>query len=626
MTTASNFFDRNPSSIIRPGLSHLQADPPSPHTPKRGISSTYSSPSASYRNEEETLIFEIGARHLCAGFAGENSPRCNLEFGPEDSRRVGDYRRWLPGFEDRLVRKRIGYEWGEDHELWRMDLRELDLGLVEDQIERAVREVYSKYLLLELKSRRLNLLLPSIMPHPVLSTILNTLFLHFHYPSITLLSIPVGCVIAAGCRAGLVVDIGWNETIITAIYEYREVHHSRTIRGMRIVTREMGKMLCRLKRISDGLSNELDLDGDETTNALINDSFERCEEITTRMAWCQRLEEAAQNPMDAQGLSGNLRRLSIAEDQHGIATPPGSAKEDPLMILPSPFPPHRDVRIPFSHLAQPVESALFATASSLYDFDDHEQPIHILIYKALLLLPPDIRSVCLSRIIVTGGGSNIPGLKSRLLNQLSLLIRDRGWDPVVGKAVDERRRRLKEISNNRQQQRIQHQQEQEQKQEQEQQHEQPRALAHHILYPIDEEEISSHRQQQERAPQSTQTTTIAALAPQVPDPIEEKLRRDQQRKDAKPSVIAPDAGVVRGVETLGAWAGGSLLVALKVKGTVEIDKDSFLQHGLAGAKRDTEQPQPPATSLQQQRQSHHGPPIPRVGVVEKPTWTLGGWA
>lgn len=469
-----------------------------------------------------------------------------------------------------------------------MDLQELNLGLVEDQIERAVREVYSKYLLLELKSRRLNLLLPSIMPHPLLSTILNTLFLHFHYPSITLLPTPVGCVIAAGCRAGLVVDIGWNETIITAIYEYREVHHNRTIRGMKLVTREMGKMLCRLKRNSDGESYGLELDVDETANAMINDSFEHCEEITTRMAWCQSLEEAARNFPVPQKLSSNLRRLpTIAEDQPENANPPDTVKEDPLMTIPSCFPPHRNVRIPFSHLAQPVESALFTTASSTDDFDDHEKPLHILIYKELLLLSPDIRSVCLSRIIVTGGGSNIPGLKSRLLDQLSLLIRDRGWDPVVGKAADERRRRLKEISTN---------------------------------------------QQKQPTPQSTTTTTVAALAPQVPDPIEEKLR-NQQRKEAKPSVIAPNAGTVRGVETLGAWAGGSLLAALKVKGTVDIDKDSFLQHGLAGARRDAEQhqQQQPTTSAgvpqqQQQRQSHHGPLIPRAGVAEKSAWTLGGWA
>ncbi len=44
------------------------------------------------------------------------------------------------------------------------------------------------------------------------------------------------------------------------------------------------------------------------------------------------------------------------------------------------------------------------------------------------------------------------------------------------------------------------------------------------------------------------------------------------------------SGVIRGVETLGAWTGGSLTVDLIFK----LDKDYFTQHGLAGAKRDME--------------------------------------
>lgn len=34
--------------------------------------------------------------------------------------------------------------WGEKHELWKLDLRNLDLGLVGDKIARAVREAYTK--------------------------------------------------------------------------------------------------------------------------------------------------------------------------------------------------------------------------------------------------------------------------------------------------------------------------------------------------------------------------------------------------------------------------------------------------------------------------------------------------
>ncbi|KAL8692519.1 MAG: hypothetical protein Q9224_003939, partial [Gallowayella concinna] len=223
MPTAAGYFDRKSNSATRPGLAHLQADPSSPHTPQRTFSSAFSSPSVSYRAEEEVLVFELGARHLSAGLVGESKPRCRLGFGPEDSRRVGDYRAYYPEYQDRPRKRKRDYKWGEDHELWRMDLRGVDLGLVEDKIERAVREAYTKYLLLDSKNKRLVLVLPSLMPHRLLSSILSSIFSNFQTPSITLLSSPALNIAAAGCRAGLVVDIGWDETVITSVYDFREI-------------------------------------------------------------------------------------------------------------------------------------------------------------------------------------------------------------------------------------------------------------------------------------------------------------------------------------------------------------------------------------------------------------------
>jgi hypothetical protein len=34
--------------------------------------------------------------------------------------------------------------WGKDHELWQYDVRGVDLGLVGDKIERALREAFTK--------------------------------------------------------------------------------------------------------------------------------------------------------------------------------------------------------------------------------------------------------------------------------------------------------------------------------------------------------------------------------------------------------------------------------------------------------------------------------------------------
>ena len=574
----TSYFDRKPSSSIRPGLSHLQQDPNSPHTPQRTFSSAFSSPSISYRNEEESLVFEFGSRHLSAGFAGETSPKCTLGFGPEESRRVGDYGRWLPGYK-RIVRKQKEEDWGREHELWRMDLREVDLGLVKDKIERAVREVYTKYLLMDQKPRRLLLVLPSVMPHQLLSSILSAIFLNFQYPSITLFSTPIINTAAAGCRSSLVVDIGWAETVVTAIYEYREVYHSRTTRATKRVMLDMLKMLRRYAREQTSDNKE----ADNLDEATVEADFETVEDITARMAWCPTNEELEQSPIESKALQRDIDRLAIIrEDSPDSFDTCNSRQQDQMNTVPSPFAHDRNLNVPFSHFAEPVMTGIFATDRDVHEIDDHEQPVHLLIFKVLLSLPPDVRAVCMSRIIITGGGSNIPGLKTRLLEEVSALVARRGWDPVEGKAADERRRRLKEISHNRQ-------------------------AASRPDGPQKTNESMTDAQN------TKPLNLAAAFQEQVHDPIEEKLRRDQV-KGTKPTV----SGVVRGVETLGAWAGGSLVASLKIKGAVEIERDSFLQHGLAGARKGNE------ASTAQTRQSL-GPTITRAGSKES-GWTLGGWA
>ena len=585
---SASYFDRKPAPNVRPALSHIQPEPQSPKTPQREISSTFTSPSGSYRSEGQSLIFEFGARCFKAGLAGEGAPRCRLGFGPEESRRVGDYRRWLPGYHEQISRKRTGYEWGEDHELWRMDLRKVDLGLVEDKIERAVREAYSKYLLFDSKSKRLTVILPSVLPHQLLASILQTLFVKFQIPSISLLSSPIACVVAAGCRSGLVVDLGWSETLVTGLYEYREVHQSRSTRATKTMTLAMSQLLQLDRRGFTGQPLRPLLTGSEPHHASINASFEYAEDVTMRMAWCQSLQEASQKNVEKSDNSQNPPRdLSIAEDENSNNIELKKAtNQDAMISIPLPLPSNESVEIPFSRLAEPVETAFFNSPQNLQEIDDHSYPLHFLIYKALLSLPIDVRGVCMSRIMITGGGSNIPGLKGRLLDELTKLVQDRGWDPVHGKAADKRRRRLKEISINR------------------------------GAPPPKTDFIAKSNNLPPTSPQDGSSTIPASSSHQIFDPIEDKLRRDQV-KDSKPTV----SGVIRGIETLGAWAGASLLMALKAKGVVEIERDTFLQYGLGGAKRDTEGI---AGSVPKDTWSRN---LLRLAELrDRPGWTLGAWA
>jgi hypothetical protein len=134
-------------SNIRPSHSASQSSatgvPGSPHTPIRTISSNFASPST-LRAEEDCVIIELGSRYLRAGFAGDALPKAVIEFGPEQRRRAGDYRKWQAGYDADWRKRKGDSAWGEEYPLWKLDLRDVNLGVVADKIERIAREAFTK--------------------------------------------------------------------------------------------------------------------------------------------------------------------------------------------------------------------------------------------------------------------------------------------------------------------------------------------------------------------------------------------------------------------------------------------------------------------------------------------------
>ncbi|KAL5118752.1 hypothetical protein ACEQ8H_003255 [Pleosporales sp. CAS-2024a] len=548
-----------------PRLADLASTPESPRTPlNRSSSYGFGSPGGSFRSEDEYVVIEIGSRYVRCGFPGESAPRCTVPFGPDQQRRVGDYRQWDPECSQRRRKRKGGHDWGQEHELYRTHLRDVDLGLVEDRFERAMREAYTRYFLLDSKPRRILLGMPPRMPHALMSTLLDVLFTSFQAPSITLMSNPVLSTVAAGLRSALVVDIGWSETIVTAVCEYREVLERRTVRAGKMLSEEMARLL----------NKELDDNADSSTPKA-DVSFEETEEVLTRVGWCKA------NPRS------NRRTLYFPAREAPVLEEFEDAVESPPPTINIPFPKHTpptELRMPFASLASPTDAALFAPEMSLSEFDDEDLPLHHLLYRALVQLPMDVRRLCMSRIVITGGVSNLPGLKTRLLRELEALVSIRGWDPVknYGKASAKREERMR----------------------------------------ARREEAELRREEgADTVPDSLDSdapapTIPAGLrAPEV-DNMDMKMAHLALRNGPPP--ICSVGGVIRGVETLGAWAGASLVAQQRVKGIVEIERERYLQHGLQGASREKE------ISVVQQRQSM-GPGLVKGGG-ERASWTLGVWA
>ncbi|KAL3466159.1 hypothetical protein BJX64DRAFT_250986 [Aspergillus heterothallicus] len=538
-------------------LRHSQSARSPPHTPQQQLRSNNNSfasnsSGSNYRVEEDAIIFELGARWLRAGFEGESEPKCIVGFGPEESRRVGDYRGWLRGTaaeQETPTRSLKPEDWSRPYELWSLDLRNVDLGLVEDKIERSVRETYNKYLLTDTGVARLVLVLPSVMPHPLLSSILTTLFSRWRFPSITLLDNATMATTAAGLRSALVVDIGWAETVVTGIYEYREVATKRSTRAMKALIHETGRLITQVTGGELGLGGTISVD------------FEYCEEVASRFLWCKPSRSTGQDTL-----------ASIADKTVSIPSPsdPGSSYID----------------LPFSKLTEPVERVFFAQGFEDADLDDEEKPLSLVIYNTLVSLPPDVRGICMARIVFIGGGANIAGVRRRVLDEIGSLVKQYGWSPVRGKVIDQNIKKLKDLKISR-----------------------PPPPNYETAKEQTDSDSSASEGGYETADEPD--TEI--------DPIEQKLQRSRE-KEAVPVV----QGVIREVETLGSWAGASLTTSLKVRGLVEIEREKYLQHGLAGATREWDHSHKDAKDPN----AHSQIPDRRSGLRnggDRSSWTLAGW-
>ncbi|CCX32926.1 hypothetical protein FPQ18DRAFT_383745 [Pyronema domesticum] len=518
--------------------------PPSLRTPSFGLPTSPHryTPSSSLHNHEEPLIFEIGSRILRAGFTNEPAPRCTLAWSETLWRRVGD--RFTSASEEAEAKK-----WGRKggRAVWdtgfalRGGEDDIDgeregrvrqmMGLVEDLVERGIRVAYNKHLIIDSKQRRILLPVPPLFPTRLLTTLLATIFTHFQAPSITLLSSPVLAVVASGLRSGLVIDIGFHETIVTPVYELRAVEgrglgvHGRSRRSISVLREAWIKFL--LPYLPDVTSLD----------------FDEVEEIMERLGHISSASEHSYDPDISIPVAG------------------------------------RTIKVPFSRLAEPAEKTFFAATTTQSDTpeygDDDDTPLPRLLYNALIRCPVDVRATAVSRIMFVGGGARIPGLQARVLRELEGIVEERGWQlggrrrvrrgsvaTRKGSVVAERKGSVVSVK---------------------------KELEVREAAPGREEEEGEEKLEEvlEDVKEGSEGSEEAEDSGEAEDmPVEETAREMVRSVSARSEAThegddsasrsGKKEGEVRGVRTLGVWAGGSLVAGLKVRGKVEIEKDKFL--------------------------------------------------
>lgn len=365
--------------------------------------------------------------------------------------------------------------------------------------------------------------------------------------------------VAGGVRSALVVDMGWTETVVTSVYEYREVKSTRSVRGGKQLLENLYKLLHKLHVRQDYGEND---------ERVI--SFEESEDIMCRLVWCR-----ASNMKAPQRQSTQLDTV-VEQDESQPDT--AQSKSTTTIPLRSTMPPS-NLEVSFDKLANVCDDTFFDPTTAPSSFDDHELPLHLLVFQHLLPLPMDVRAICMSRIMFTGGCSNTLGIKERILDEVSKIVDRRGWSPVTGKGVDQLRNNAR--------------------------------LNRHSTMSRTSEASAAASEISEDGSGSSRPSSIATAA--EVDAIEAKLARN---KHAPPQI----QGQMRAIHSLGPWTGASLLCQLKIPAMATIDRELWTQQGASGASRPGD-----VDVKAQSRQSMGAGGLIRGSGGHHTNWTLGAW-
>ena len=347
------------------------------------------------------------------------------------------------------------------------------------------------------------------------------------------------------------------------------------------------------------------------------------EELVQRVVWCETYEvrkrERELYHKTSRNMSPRLTPVSpvAMRTQGSSANPTFSTAGSATMLIPLQTPDsHKplSINVPLSMLSLPVEHAFFESMGSGDDPDQEELPLPELLYKTLLACHIDVRAVCLSRIVIVGGPSNIPGLKGRLIDELCRLVEEKGGWNIVNTAKATRSKRmdvsaLTTVGED----------------------DGPPSLRENVVMPLTPkilpphpcvelplqtptkppfhgspqvsryresppqesllQESSPHESPQEFLPQESlsQEQHPAELVSTTGEQHQEqwlvsldRTRRYQEldaRQNPKPS---QPPGMIRGVKSLGAWVGGSIVAGARVRGICEVEREKFLSAVASG--------------------------------------------
>ena len=155
--------------------------------------------------QKRPIVLDIGSNNWRCGFAGEGTPRCVIRTPLSIRHQLGRYVQDVD-----------------------VSLKSLNAIQSEETLSQLIRYIFYEQLLVKPKEHRIIICEHHDVPHLFRASFVKVLFKYFGSPSIFLNSCSSFALHAAGCRSGLVIDVGYRETRVVPFAHGVPLYHAST--------------------------------------------------------------------------------------------------------------------------------------------------------------------------------------------------------------------------------------------------------------------------------------------------------------------------------------------------------------------------------------------------------------
>ncbi|KAK7504157.1 hypothetical protein BaRGS_00004461 [Batillaria attramentaria] len=317
----------------------------------------------SYSDDKNVYIIDLGSAYTKCGLAGETGPRCIIPSTVKNTRtgqvsRIWDYN-----------------STAELHE----NLKELLSVLI------------FRYLLMSPKDKRVVVVESLLCPSEFRDCLAKVLFRHFEVGSVLFAPGHVLSLLTLGSACGLVMDVGYRETLVIPVYEGIPI--LKAWQAIPIA----GKAIHRHGRIKSQLLE----------NAVVKTAEHQDQPVATVP---ESLTEEILEDI-------KVRCCFVTEYSRGQAIQDVTLRGASASKLPK-LPPAVEYPLDGSRIVSVSGKIREHTCETLFEQDDDGHSVAALILDSLMQCPVDTRRELSENIVITGGSAMIPGFFHRLKREL----------------------------------------------------------------------------------------------------------------------------------------------------------------------------------------------------------------